>query len=301
MPRLGTNQEDEVRKLICMLTMVMILAVMSAGPALAAGAFSLGSAGKINGSVSLITEDSFELSKAEKAFFTKAKAEVPGENGIFTNTQGVSAYLLTEEAPLSFHWTGADQKALVFDGSSRRMINGTGELAVKYADDNLVLQRYKGSVQNGLWHGRGELLAREAYHYNAFYYAGDFVHGRMEGHGVYINNDLLDRGGVPFVYEGEFMDDTFHGQGVMTDLNTGEVIHAGLWLEGFPFEGSLDSWKRENKKVELLYAQRRYNDPRIMSQVELAGHQGSSSKTERTAKGEITSLETAKSAGAGSK
>ena len=255
-----------MKKLICMLTVVMALAITASGQAWAGGAESL------RGAMVLISEDSFKLSKAEDDYFSRAATGLPGNNGIFTNIQGVTAYLPAEEEALSFHWTGADQSVLVFDGQTRRMISGSGELSVKLAGDDLLLQRYKGSVQNGLWHGRGELLAREAYHCNAFYYAGDFVHGRMEGRGVYINNDLLDRGGIPFIYEGEFMDDTFHGQGVMTDLNSGEVIHSGLWLEGFPYEGDRKSWERENKQVELLYAQRRYNDPRLMGQLELAEH-----------------------------
>lgn len=264
-----------MKKLICV---CIVILVSLAGLAWADGTKPLGS-------MVLISEDSFKLSAAENEYFSRAATGLPGDNGIFTNIDGVTAYLSNEEQPLSFHWTGANQEVQVFDGQTRRMINGTGELAIKFADDELLLQRYKGSVQNGLWHGRGELLAREAYHYNAFYYVGDFVHGRMEGRGVYINNDLLDRGGIPFIYEGEFMDDTFHGRGVMTDLNTGEVIHSGLWLEGFPFDGNKKAWERENKKVEVLYAQRRYNDPRIMGQVELA-------------EGDVKALETAKSAGA---
>jgi hypothetical protein len=266
-----------MKKLIC--TLIVVMSLIASGSALAGGPASF------NGSAVLINEDSFKLSKAEQTFFSQVVSGLPGDNGIFTNTVGVSAYLPAEEEALSFYWTGAKQSVRVFDGQTRNMINGTGEMTVKFADDNLILQRYKGSVQNGLRHGHGELLAREAYHYNAFYYVGNFVHGRMEGRGVYINNDLLDRGGVPFIYEGEFMDDTFHGQGVMTDLNTGEVIHSGLWLEGFPFDGNLKAWERENKKVEVLYAQRRYNDPRIMSQVELA-------------EGKVKELETAQSAGA---
>ena len=289
-PRPGRHQEDEVKKLICMLTAVMFLAIAACGSVWA------GEAAPLRGAMVLISEDSFKLSKAENVFFSQTVMGLPGDNGIFTNTEGVTAYLPAEEQALSFHWTGADQKVLVFDGQARRMINGSGELSIKLADDDLLLQRYKGSVQNGLWHGRGELLAREAYHYNAFYYAGDFVQGRMEGRGVYINNDLLDRGGIPFIYEGEFMDDTFHGQGVMTDLNTGEVIHAGLWLEGFPYDGDQKSWERENKKVELLYAQRRYSDPRLLSQVELAEHKNDANQT---ASRDITQLKTAGSAGAG--
>ncbi len=260
--------------------LTVVLAMTFSGPALADGSRTLGS-------MVLISEDSFKTSAPEAAYFKKALMELPGDNGIFTNSQGMSAYLTAEEK-LSFHWTGAAHEVRVFDGRTRRMINGVGEMTVKFADDDLLLQRYKGSVQNGLWHGRGELLAREAYYYNAFYYAGDFVHGRMEGRGVYINNDLIDRGGIPFIYEGEFMDDTFHGRGVMTDMNTGEVIHSGLWLEGFPFEGTEKEWARENKSVELLYAQRRYNDPRVMSPVEMA-------------KDEVNKLETARSAGAGNR
>lgn len=269
-----------MKKLICTLTVLVV--VMVSGLAWAGGAE------QFQGQKALLQEDSFKASKAEAAFFSQAVSGLPGDNGIFTNTAGLSAYLPEAEEALSFHWTGADRKVPASDGQSRRMIDGPGEMTVKFADDDLILQRYKGSVQNGLRHGYGELLAREAYHCNAFYYAGNFVHGRMEGRGVYINNDLLDRGGVPFIYEGEFLDDTFHGQGVMTDLNTGEVIHAGLWLEGFPFEGSQKAWARENKKVELLYAQRRYNDPRVMGQMELAD-------------GSISELKTANSAGEASR
>lgn len=268
-----------MRKLICIVIVAMIFSLTLFGSALADSGASSGA------SLLLISEDSFVPSASEAAYFKKAATGLPGANGLFTNIEGVTAYLNAEEEALSFHWTGAEESAQVFDGQTRRLITGTGEMTVKLADDDLLLERYKGSVKNGLRHGRGELLAREAYHYNAFYYAGDFVHGRMEGRGVYINNDLLDRGGVPFIYEGEFMDDTFHGQGIMTDLSTGEVIHSGLWLEGFPFEGNLKAWEGENKKVLVLYAQRRYNDPRIMSQVELA-------------EGKVKELETAKSAGA---
>lgn len=232
----------------------------------------------------LITENSFQASKAEAAFFKGAVAKAADDNGMLGNSRGQSVYLNTADQAVSFHWTGEAREARAADGQRRAMINGVGVLTVKAADDDLLLERYTGAMHNGLRHGRGELLAREAYHYNAFYYAGDFVQGRMEGRGVYINNDLLDRGGAPFVYEGEFMDDTFHGHGVMRDTRSGEVIHAGLWLEGSPFEGSQKAWERENKKAELLYAQRRYNDPRIMGQVELAN-------------GEVNTLKTAHSAG----
>jgi hypothetical protein len=262
------------------MTAVLVWVIAASVPAVA-------DEGKELGSLVLISEDSFKPSKPEAAYFKKALMELPGDNGIFTNGQGMSAYLAAEEK-VTFHWTGAAHDVLVFDGQTKRMINGSGEMTVKFADDDLLLQRYKGTVQNGLWHGRGELLAREAYHYNAFYYAGDFVHGRMEGRGVYINNDLIDRGGIPFIYEGEFMDDTFHGRGVMTDLNTGDVIHSGLWLEGFPFDGDEKEWAREHEKVEILYAQRRYNDPRVMSPLELA-------------KDELKELETAQSAGSAGK
>lgn len=237
----------------------------------------------------------FSLSKAEAAAFAKGAAAVPGEYGLSSNRAGVAAFMATDELreggqarPLDFTWSGPTQTTRLFDGTTRRLANGSGEMVVKYADDDTALQRYKGAMRDGLWHGRGALLARADYQGGAFWYEGDFVRGHMEGTGTYVSVDFLGRS-APFKYEGEFLDDTFHGRGTMVDLRTGAVIHSGLWLEGFPFNGTLKAWQKENKQVEVLYAQRHYNDPRSQGQVEMAGG-GTGGEA-------ITSLGTAASAG----
>jgi hypothetical protein len=193
----------------------------------------------------LIEPGLFKVSAAEQKNFAAALV-LPGRPDEFRRVgQGPAVHCEFTEQPLEFQWHKAPQGA-----GPEKLAQGYGEMTIKYADDDMILQRYRGEFKNGFREGRGELLAREIYSDDAYVYRGEFRGGRLEGRGMYLSTDLRGGGEAPFVYEGEFHNDTFHGQGVMTDLNTGQVIHSGLWFEGFPFKESQVKWAKANRQAE---------------------------------------------------
>jgi len=193
----------------------------------------------------LIEPALFQASAEEQKAFKAAFAVSGGPDGLRRGPGGPSVYCALIDQPLEFHW----HQAPPGEGPENLAL-GYGEMTIKYAGEQLVLQRYRGEFQNGFREGRGELLAREPYANNAFVYRGDFRQGRLEGRGVYVSNDFHEGGEAPFIYEGEFYNDTFHGQGVMTDLATGRIIHSGLWFEGFPFKGNQVKWVKADRRLE---------------------------------------------------
>jgi len=209
---------------------------------------SAGAAEKAAGSVWLRTDElidqaMFLASAEEQKDFAASFAVSGGPDGLRRGQGGPAVYCAADQA-LEFHWGQAPQGV-----GPANLAQGYGEMTIRYAGDQLVLQRYRGEFMNGFREGRGELLAREPLAENAFIYRGDFRQGRLEGRGVYVSNDFHEGGEAPFIYEGEFRNDTFHGQGVMTDLATGRVIHNGLWFEGFPFEGGQLKWAKADRKL----------------------------------------------------
>jgi hypothetical protein len=193
----------------------------------------------------LIDPALLQPSAEEQKAFTAAFAVSGGPDGLRRGRQGPSVYCEFTDQPLEFHWRQAPPGV-----GPENLAQGYGEMTLRFAGEQFILQRYRGEFQNGFREGLGELLARESYADNVFIYRGDFRQGRLEGRGRYVSVDLNEGGEAPFIYEGEFQNDTFHGQGVMTDLATGRVIHSGLWFEGFPFNGSQTKWAKADRRID---------------------------------------------------
>jgi hypothetical protein len=192
----------------------------------------------------LIDSALFKVSAEEQKTFTAAFAVSGGPDGLRLGKSGPAIYCALTDQPLELHWSKVPSGA-----GPENLALGYGEVTLRYAGEELVLERYRGEFKNGFREGWGELLAREPQGGNAFIYRGDFRQGSMEGRGVYLSADFHEGGEAPFIYEGEFKGDTFHGQGVMTDLSTGRVIHVGLWLEGFPFQGNQAKWAKVDRMI----------------------------------------------------
>jgi hypothetical protein len=210
----------------------------------------------------LLVKELFRPTPADKTGLAAAPATA-GENGYLTNSDGVSACFGPTDRPVAFTWTGPVKKNPAAAGPT--LADGYGEMAVQYAGDPWLLQRYKGELKNGLRHGHGELLARDDYLDNAYFYSGNFVEGHLEGRGIYINNDFNGQGGAPFIYEGEFKADAFHGQGVMTDLASGRIIHLGLWFEGSPYHEGPKQWAKADRRADLELAALDHQSPPPLS------------------------------------
>jgi hypothetical protein len=236
--RLFARNVKTMKKIIFSLVLTLILTL---APALA-GAAEMGPIWPIGNG--LIEPALFQPSAEEQKSFTAAFAVSGGPDGFRRVRSGPAVYCESTDQPLEFHW-GQVPLGL----GPENMAIGYGEMTIRYAGEELILQRYRGEFKDGFREGRGELLAREPYAENAFIYRGDFREGRLEGRGVYVSTDFHEGGEAPFIYEGEFHNDTFHGQGVMTDLATGRVIHSGLWFEGFPFKGSQVKWAKADRKL----------------------------------------------------
>jgi len=182
-------------------------------------------------------------SAEEQKTFMPAFAVPGAPDELRRGRQGPSVYCAFSGEPLELNWRQTPAGA-----GPESLAEGYGEMTLRYAGEPLILQRYRGEFQNGFREGRGELLAREPYADNVFVYRGDFRLGHMEGRGSYVSVDLHEGGEGPFIYEGEFKNDTFHGQGVMTDLASGRVVHSGLWFEGFPFKGDEVKWAKADRR-----------------------------------------------------
>jgi len=195
-----------------------------------------------------------------ETFTARSADDTP--NGFFTNQDGLSGYFQGYDRPFNFLWTGGTAEVTAFDGRVYRVMDGPGELLLKYQDDALLLQRSKGEFKDGLWHGYGELWNRnrDAGGHNYLYYRGEFSGDHMTGRGVYINYNFTGRGSHPYKYEGEMKDDQFHGQGTLTDLATGEMDYKGLWMEDRRFSGSLEDWRAGDRWRELNSVERQYRD-----------------------------------------
>jgi hypothetical protein len=227
-----------MKKIIFSLGFVLFLALTPASPGAAEKAV-LNIWPEAEGLIDLAL---LEPSDEERNTFMAAFAVPGGLDGLRRGRQGPSVHCAVTEQPLELHWRQAPSGV-----GPESLALGYGEMTLRYAGDQFILQRYRGEFQNGFREGRGELLAREPYADNIFIYRGDFHQGRLEGRGRYVSVDLHEGGEAPFIYEGEFKNDTFHGQGVMTDLG-GRVIHSGLWFEGFPFKGDQVKWAKADRR-----------------------------------------------------
>jgi len=90
-------------------------------------------------------------------------------------------------------------------------------------------QIYQGKFKNGLYHGQGKLVwtstenpSTESLDTTGPEYQGEFAEGKMQGKGIYTIEESI--------YDGEFANDTFIGQGKFTDA------------QGNISEGQFDNW-----------------------------------------------------------
>ena len=194
----------------------------------------------------VIDQALFRPSPEEQNNFMAAFAVSGGPDGLRRGFGGPSVYCGLTDQMLEVHWRQVPQSV-----GDEKLALGYGEMTLRHQGEQFVLQRYRGEFKNGFREGRGELLARDPYAEHGFVYRGDFRRGHLEGMGVYVSTDFHEGGEAPFIYEGEFRSDTFHGRGVMKNLATGEVIHRGLWFEGFPFEGGPAKWARAEQRMGL--------------------------------------------------
>ena len=226
--------------------------------------------------VNAAQEDYFRPSPEEAAFLDAAVAvnQLGTPNGYFSNQDGVSGYFQGYRRPFNFTWKGAAVEIEGFDGRRHRVIDGPGELTLKYTDDDLLLQRYQGEYRAGFWQGHGRLWTRnrEAGGHNYFFYQGNFDHDHFEGRGVMDNYNFNGRGNPPFRYEGEFSNGSFHGQGLVSDLSSGQMNYKGLWAEGRPYRGSREQWEKERQKADLESGERQYSDPLMTDQLNMTAH-----------------------------
>ena len=212
--------------------------------------------------LSAAQENFFRPSPSESAFLTAGTAHNPlgTPNGYFTNQDGVSGYFQNYSRPFNFTWKGRTVAVQAFDGHTYQVIDGPGELTLKYAGDQLLLQRYKGEYKEGLWQGHGEFWSRngETGGHNYMYYQGLFEHDRMTGRGALTSFNYGGMGQAPVRYEGEIMDGGPHGQGLATDLVTGEMMYKGLWLNGDRFPGGREAWRQRDQAAEMSRIDRQY-------------------------------------------
>lgn len=221
-------------------------------------------------------QEKFFRPEADQAIFLEAFTATSASdtvNGYFTNQDGVSGYFQGYDRPFNFLWIGGTVEMTAFDGRTYRVIDGPGELLLKYHDDALLLQRSKGEFKAGLWHGYGELWTRnrDAGGHNYRYYRGEFVNDHMSGRGVLINYNFMGRGDHPGKYEGDLRDNLYHGQGLLTDLATGEMTYKGLWLEGRRFVGSPEDWQVGDEWSELNSVEHQYRNVFMTDDLTLAG------------------------------
>lgn len=228
----------------------------------------------IGQSLAAAQQEHFRPSPAQAAALEAGLALNPAgtPNGYFTNPEGISGYFQGYDRPFNFIWTGATAERRTFDGRTLQLVDGPGELILKYAGDELILQRFQGQFKDGLWNGHGEhwIRNREAGGHNYLHYVGEFRHDRMEGRGVLTNYNF---GGKqpPVQYEGEMFDNAFHGRGLTTDLASGRMIYKGLWFDDQPFLGSLDQWRRAEAGAELNAIDRQYADVLMTDNLLISG------------------------------
>lgn len=96
---------------------------------------------------------------------------------------------------------------------------------------------YHGQIKDGLFHGKGKLIynSNERYEVNkAFFHLfeylltqGDFMHGKREGYGKFVYADGA-------VYEGQWVDDRIHGDGVAIFASGNRYEGSASGLRWFP-------------------------------------------------------------------
>lgn len=156
-------------------------------------------------------------------------------------------------APVATLPDGAVYEGEMIDG----VITGQGRMRWTNGD------RYEGSFENGLFHGQGKYEGVDGSSYQGEYvkgaitgtgtmiyadgqqYTGELLYGRMHGRGVLKSHGTL--------YEGEFFEGNFNGEGEYTDkegnsyrgqfldgIFQGQGAYAGI--DGRRYEGEFVNW-----------------------------------------------------------
>lgn len=206
----------------------------------------------------------FVPTPAQAATLEAGLALNPGgtPNGYFTNPEGVSGYFENYDRPFNFIWTGPTTERRTFDGRTLRLADGPGELILKYAGDQLILQKFKGEIKDDLWEGHGEhwIRNRKVDGHNYLHYVGEFKHDRMDGRGVVSNYNFGGGESFPLQYQGEMFANASHGRGRTTSLATGRLMYKGLLFNEQAFSGSREQWLRAEAEAELKDIGRQYSD-----------------------------------------
>ena len=199
------------------------------------------------------------LTSEEKNYLDAAVAvnASGSSNGIFTNQDGQSGYFNGYDKPFNFRWTGGTIQITAFDGRKYHIINGPGELVVKQAGQSTALQKYKGEIKEGLWHGQGQYWSLDG----SLSYEGRFEYDHMSGLGTFTRQDYDEETAEisAYIYEGEMSNDTFHGQGTFIDKATGQMRYKGLWFEDFFFENNPGGSSHWNQWLDSLDTKRKYS------------------------------------------
>ena len=123
--------------------------------------------------------------------------------------------------------------------------------------DDLSGREYVGNFSDGKFNGKGKFTWKDEDFLNC--YEGDFKNGKFSGKGKLIKSDVIDeknknmvierigdfvdgqivkgkksvinKGRVEALYEGEFKNDNFHGNGVFTSYlgDNGKYVKEGAW------------------------------------------------------------------------
>ncbi|KAL7575917.1 hypothetical protein ACA910_000716 [Epithemia clementina (nom. ined.)] len=128
---------------------------------------------------------------------------------------------------------------------------------------------YKGQYQNGYEHGFGTLTQADG----VCRYRGQFSLGKRHGLGTQIwleknyegewkDNALCGRGKLSWkngsMYEGEFLQGRYHGQGVYTESTTGRK-YGGSWVRGQKEGFGRETWPQTGEVYEGNYQRGRRN------------------------------------------
>ncbi|WP_250460343.1 C13 family peptidase [Microbulbifer litoralis] len=99
---------------------------------------------------------------------------------------------------------------------------------------------YSGAIENGLFHGRGQLSWPDGSEYQ-----GEFTRGRISGQGRYVYADDC-------IYEGEFLNGNFNGEGRYEcggtvwqgEFEQGELLQGSVnWAAGDSYTGAFQDWE----------------------------------------------------------
>lgn len=88
---------------------------------------------------------------------------------------------------------------------------------------------YTGEWKSGVAHGQGSFEGVDNYN-NTLTYEGEFIGGELTGYGVY--NSVGASSGNEQYYEGDFVENQFHGDGFLRQTYAEEIVEkTGKWVK----------------------------------------------------------------------